>query len=64
MSLMERLNRKALGLGVPLSVHMDVTYRCNERCEHCYFEHDGENELTTSEIYYYLSQFAAAGVFS
>jgi AdoMet-dependent heme synthase len=63
MSLMEQLNRKALGLGVPLSVHMDVTYRCNERCEHCYLEHDGENELTTAEIRDYLSQFEKAGVF-
>ncbi len=63
MSLMEQLNSKALGLGVPLSVHIDVTYRCNERCEHCYLEHDGENELTTAEIRNYLSQFADAGVF-
>jgi len=63
MSLMEQLNRKALGLGVPLSVHLDVTYRCNERCEHCYLEHDGENELTTAEIRSFLEQFAEAGVF-
>lgn len=63
MSLMQQLNRKALGLGVPLSVHLDVTYRCNERCEHCYLEHDGENELTTAEIRNFLQQFAEAGVF-
>ena len=63
MSLMEQLNRKALGLGVPLSVHIDVTYRCNERCEHCYLEHDGKNELTTAEIRGFLLQFAEAGVF-
>jgi radical SAM protein with 4Fe4S-binding SPASM domain len=63
MSLMERLNRTALTLGVPLSVHLDVTYRCNERCEHCYLEHDGVNELTTDEIRNYLRQFAEAGVF-
>jgi len=63
MSLMEQLNRKALGLGVPLSVHLDVTYRCNERCEHCYLEHDGKNELTTAEIRSFLLQFAGAGVF-
>jgi radical SAM protein with 4Fe4S-binding SPASM domain len=63
MSLMEQLNRKALGLGVPLSVHLDVTYRCNERCEHCYLEHDGKNELTTAEIRSFLSQFAEAGAF-
>ena len=63
MTLMEQLNRKSLALGVPLSVHLDVTYRCNERCEHCYLEHDGENELTTAEIRDYLRQLADAGVF-
>jgi radical SAM protein with 4Fe4S-binding SPASM domain len=63
MSLMEQLNRKALSLGVPLSVHLDVTYRCNERCQHCYLEHHGENELTTAEIRGLLKQFAVAGVF-
>jgi len=35
MSLMSDLNRKALERGIPLSTHLDVTYRCNERCEHC-----------------------------
>lgn len=63
MSLMEEVNRKALGLGVPLSVHLDVTYQCNERCEHCYLEHDGEDELTTSEIRGFIGQFAKAGTF-
>ena len=63
MSLMEQLNHKALGLGIPLSVHLDVTYRCNERCEHCYLEHNGKNELTTAEIRSILTQFAEAGVF-
>jgi AdoMet-dependent heme synthase len=63
MSLMEKVNGKALGLGVPLSVHLDITYRCNERCEHCYLEHSGENELTTAEIRGFLKQFADAGTF-
>jgi len=63
MSLMGQVNRKALGLGVPLSVHLDVTYRCNERCEHCYLEHDGKDELTTEEIRSFLRQFAEAGTF-
>jgi AdoMet-dependent heme synthase len=63
MSLMAALNDKALRQGVPLSVHLDVTYRCNERCEHCYLEHDGHNEMTTPEIRNLLDQLAAAGVF-
>ena len=34
MSLMAEVNAKAQALGVPISVHLDLTYRCNERCEH------------------------------
>ena len=63
MNLMAELNQKALHRGVPLSVHLDVTYRCNERCEHCYLEHDGEGEMTTAEIRNLLDQLADAGVF-
>ena len=63
MSLMTQLNERALRHGVPLSVHLDITYRCNERCEHCYLDHDGDGEMTTTEIRALLAQLADAGVF-
>jgi AdoMet-dependent heme synthase len=63
MSLMASINEKALSHGVPITVHLDVTYRCNERCEHCYLDHDGAGEMTTAEILNLLDQLAAAGVF-
>jgi AdoMet-dependent heme synthase len=63
MSLLEEMNEKALELGVPLSVHLDLTYRCNERCIHCYLEHDDLGEMTTAEIEGVLDQLAEAGVF-
>jgi AdoMet-dependent heme synthase len=63
MSLMEQLNSRALSFGVPLSAHLDLTYRCNERCEHCYLEHDDKGEMTTAEIRQLLNQLAEAGVF-
>jgi radical SAM protein with 4Fe4S-binding SPASM domain len=63
MSLMQEMNDKALGLGVPLSAHLDITYRCNERCEHCYLDHDDHGEMTTAEIKELLRQLADAGVF-
>lgn len=63
MSLVQELNEKALTLGVPLSVHLDVTYRCNERCEHCYLEHDDHGEMTVAEIRGLLDQLADARVF-
>jgi len=63
MSLLQEFNQRALALGVPLSVHMDVTYRCNERCIHCYLDHDDHGEMTTAEIKRTLDQLAEAGTF-
>lgn len=63
MSLLYEMNQKALALGVPISVHLDVTYRCNERCIHCYLDHDDHGEMATSEIKDILAQLADAGVF-
>jgi len=63
MSLMQAMNERALALGVPLGVHLDVTYRCNERCVHCYLEHDDHGEMTTTEIKDVLDQLADAGTF-
>ena len=43
-SLMHEMGAKALRLGIPLSVQLDLTYRCNERCVHCYLDHDDHGE--------------------
>lgn len=58
MSLMESIVQRALALRVPLSVQVDLTYRCNERCEHCYLDHTDHGELKRI-----LQQLAGAGVF-
>jgi AdoMet-dependent heme synthase len=63
MSLLAEMNQKALTLGIPISVHVDITYRCNERCIHCYLDHDDHGEMTTAEIKDILNQLSDAGVF-
>ena len=63
MSLMSDVGQKAFDLGVPIAVHIDVTYRCNERCVHCYLDHEDPGEMTTAEITGVLDQLAEAGVF-
>jgi radical SAM protein with 4Fe4S-binding SPASM domain len=63
MTLIVEMNQKAMDLGIPLSVHFDITYRCNERCVHCYLDHDDLGEMTTGEIEDVLDQLADAGVF-
>jgi radical SAM protein with 4Fe4S-binding SPASM domain len=61
--LMLEISDKAMALNIPLSVQVDLTYRCNERCVHCYLDHDDHGEMTTAEIKHLLEEMAEAGVF-
>lgn len=61
--LMEEMASKAQRLNIPLNVQLDLTYRCNERCVHCYLDHHDHGEMTTSEIKSLLNDLADAGVF-
>jgi MoaA/NifB/PqqE/SkfB family radical SAM enzyme len=61
--LMQEMSDRALRLGVPFSVQLDLTYRCNENCVHCYLDHDDHGEMTTVEIKHLLKEMAEAGVF-
>lgn len=58
---MDRLIARTVRKSVPLSVHLDLTYRCNERCVHCYLDHNDYGELTTRECIEILEQLARAG---
>jgi len=61
--LLQEMTVKALRLNIPLSVQLDLTYRCNERCVHCYLDHNDKGEMTTAEIKHLLEEMAEAGVF-
>jgi radical SAM protein with 4Fe4S-binding SPASM domain len=60
-TLMQSVWDRALDQRVPLSVQFDLTYRCNERCVHCYLDHEDHGELTTAEVKSVLDQLASAG---
>jgi len=62
-SLMREMGARALSLGIPLGAQLDLTYRCNERCVHCYLDHEDHGELTFEEVTGLLDQMAEAGVF-
>jgi radical SAM protein with 4Fe4S-binding SPASM domain len=63
MSLLEEMNQKATAQGIPLSAHLDITWKCNERCVHCYLDHEGKNEMSTAEIKDVIRQLEEAGTF-
>jgi radical SAM protein with 4Fe4S-binding SPASM domain len=57
----ERVVDKSMARHIPLSVHMDLTMRCNEVCVHCYRVVESRPELTTQEIEAVLGDLARAG---
>jgi radical SAM protein with 4Fe4S-binding SPASM domain len=63
MSLLTEMTEKASARGIPIALHLDITWRCNERCEHCYLDHDGTGEMSTDEIKSVLKQLADVGTF-
>ncbi|HEY6420658.1 MAG TPA: radical SAM protein [Candidatus Binataceae bacterium] len=59
---MQALNEKAARMGIPIGVHLDLTWRCNERCVHCYLDHDDNGELSYDEVAGLLEQLAESKV--
>lgn len=59
--VMDRLISRTVQKHRPLSVHFDLTYRCNERCVHCYLDHNDHGELTTAECLKVLEDLARSG---
>jgi radical SAM protein with 4Fe4S-binding SPASM domain len=56
------LFEKTAARHIPLSAHIDLTMRCNERCIHCYRVIERRPELTTAELQALLGDLARAGV--
>ncbi|MBN1947111.1 MAG: radical SAM protein [Bradymonadales bacterium] len=46
---------------IPLGVHLDLTYRCDLACVHCYLKDRGRQELTLPEIERLLAELAELG---
>src|SRR3989454_2956447 len=59
--LTEWLFERSVALRIPVSVHIDLTMRCNERCIHCYRVIERRPELTTAELKALLDDIARAG---
>jgi radical SAM protein with 4Fe4S-binding SPASM domain len=60
-ALSEQVVDRSMAWAVPLSVHVDLTMRCNERCVHCYRVVEERPELTTAEVTTLLADLARAG---
>ena len=54
------LREKAIEQKIPIAVHLDLTYRCNLDCIHCYIVKQDRPELSTKEVKNILKQLAEA----
>jgi len=62
----ERLRRKVTVQRIPAVGSLELTFRCNFRCKHCYVSHGhrgiaGQQELTTAEIKQFLDDIVSEG---
>jgi radical SAM protein with 4Fe4S-binding SPASM domain len=61
---LENIDIKAEEKCIPIHIHLELTYRCNLRCVHCYSVEDKKREeLSYEEIVSLLDQLAEAGGF-
>ena len=61
----DRLNHLCMERHLLESVTLELTYRCNERCAHCYVgdaEREPEAELSSTEIFKLMDQMRDMGV--
>jgi MoaA/NifB/PqqE/SkfB family radical SAM enzyme len=69
MSMLDRVLGKAQEARIPLWMQIDLTYRCHQRCVHCYLPEAWRRgqgpgpELNTVQLKRILDQLAAAGTF-
>ena len=56
-------NKKNTTLSAPLKVFVDITYRCNLRCAHCFTDSHSmdQNELSTEQFFSLIDQMEEMG---
>lgn len=58
----QRLHKKGAEKGIPLNGEIDLTYRCNLKCGHCYRVCEpNKKELTTEEVFHLFDEIKRAG---
>jgi radical SAM protein with 4Fe4S-binding SPASM domain len=62
--ILSGIMEKCTRLNIPTQAILELTYRCNLRCVHCYVDVDSHDELTLEEWEKVIDQLKSAGVLS
>lgn len=60
-SISRNLVENSVKKRIPLACHIDLTYKCNLNCIHCYVKKEPLKELDTKSVKEILNQLASAG---
>ena len=63
-SLEQEISRSLSDKAVLYSATMELTYKCNEKCRHCYVVDEGRTEMPTGKIKAILDELADLNVFN
>jgi radical SAM protein with 4Fe4S-binding SPASM domain len=61
VSLLAAVSARGVRDSIPISVHVDLTMRCNEVCVHCYRVVEDRGELTLDELEHLFADLARLG---
>ena len=64
LSPLDRFRAQSVAKAIPLQASLELTYRCNERCTHCYieeFKDDPQRKLTKEQWFKVLDELRSAG---
>jgi radical SAM protein with 4Fe4S-binding SPASM domain len=59
--ILDEVCEKAARRRIPLTVHLDLTWRCNAHCIHCYLPDHGAGEMATAQVLHLIEELAGAG---
>ena len=62
--IFQKFSQSSIERAVPLQASLELTYRCNERCTHCYlesFQDDPKRVLSLPQWFHILEELRQAG---
>ncbi|MCP4985048.1 MAG: radical SAM protein, partial [Colwellia sp.] len=61
IGLFKLFQSKIVNVKFPHAIQLNLTFKCNQRCEYCGIYTDKRYEMTTQEVFKMIDEFVALG---